>query len=153
MRAGFGTGRALIAAFALAVSGACTPIVESHGYVPTEADLAEIEPGIDTKDTVEVIAGRPASTSFLDRDGWFYVKSEYRQIGPAARREIGRDIVAIFFDEDEVVQAVERLGIEDGEVVALSRRVTDAPTEGIGFFRQLFGNIGNFDPGQFLNDN
>ena len=153
MRAVLRAGRARIAALTLAALAACTPIVESHGYVPTEADLAEIEPGIDTKDTVEVIAGRPASTSFLDQDGWFYVKSEYRQIGPAARRETARDIVAIFFDEDEVVQAVERLGIEDGQVVALSRRVTDAPTAGIGFFQQLFGNIGNFNPGQFLAEN
>lgn len=152
MLAGFGTGRMLIAVFALAALTACAPIVESHGYVPTDADLAEIEPGVDTMDTVEVIAGRPASTSFLDQDGWFYVKSEYRQVGPAARRETARDIVAIFFDEDEVVQAVERLGIEDGEIVALSRRVTDAPTAGIGFFQQLFGNIGNFNPGQFLSE-
>lgn len=152
MTAALSTGRAICAAIALSVLVACAPIVESHGYVPTEADLAEIEPGVDTKDTVEVIAGRPASTSFLDQDGWFYVKSEYRQTGPAARRETARDIVAIFFDEDEVVLSVERLGIEDGEIVALSRRVTDAPTAGIGFFQQLFGNIGNFNPGQFLGD-
>jgi hypothetical protein len=45
---------------------------------------------------------------------------------------------------------VERYGIENGQVVLLSRRVTDANTAGVGFLQQLFGNLGRIDPAQFF---
>jgi hypothetical protein len=32
----------------------------------------------------------------------------------------------------------------------ISRRVTDSNIKGVGFLRQLLGNIGNFNAGQFL---
>ncbi|KPQ14077.1 MAG: hypothetical protein HLUCCO18_16175, partial [Rhodobacteraceae bacterium HLUCCO18] len=40
---------------------------------------------------------------------------------------------------------VERFGLEDGNVVALSRRVTDSNVQGIGFLRQLLGNLGRIN--------
>lgn len=139
-------------ALAIAALTGCTPIVDSHGFVPPDAVLDEIEVGVDTESTVESIVGRPSSTGFLNELGWFYVKSEYTQRAWFEPRETGREVVAITFDDGGVVSNVERFGIEDGQIVALSRRVTDAPTEGIGFFQQLFGNLGNFNPGAFLNN-
>jgi hypothetical protein len=47
---------------------------------------------------------------------------------------------------------VERYGLEDGQVVLLSRRVTTDNTAGVGFLRQLFGNLGRIDPSQFFED-
>ena len=41
-----------------------------------------------------------------------------------------------------MVPNIERFGLEDGQVVTLSRRVTDANTKGVGYIRQLLGNIG-----------
>ena len=50
------------------------------------------------------------------------------------------------------VENVERFGLEDGQVVALNRRVTTSNTRGVGFLRQLFSNIGNIGAGQFLEE-
>ena len=46
------------------------------------------------------------------------------------------------------IQNVERYGLEDGQVVTLSRRVTDSNTAGVGLISQLLGNLTNFDPAQ-----
>ncbi|MBC7156656.1 MAG: outer membrane protein assembly factor BamE, partial [Rhodobacteraceae bacterium] len=46
---------------------------------------------------------------------------------------------------------VERFGLRDGEVVALSRRVTETNVRGVTFIRQLIGNIGNLRADQFTN--
>ena len=40
--------------------------------------------------------------------------------------------------------------LEDGRVIALSRRVTNSNVKGISLIRQLLGNFGNFTAGQFL---
>ncbi len=44
----------------------------------------------------------------------------------------------------------ERFGLQDGEVIALNRRVTDSNIEGVSFIRQLLGNLGRVDAGTLL---
>lgn len=137
-------------ALTLAALGACAPTYRSHGYIPPEDDLAEIVVGVDTKATVEDVVGTPSSAGLRNDEGFFYVRSRVRTFGPTRPREIERQVLAISFDESDVVQNIERFGLEDGRVVALERRVTDNGITNLGFLRQLLGNIGNFDPGQFL---
>ena len=66
---------------------------------------------------------------------------------------VERQVLAISFDEQDMVQNIERFGLEDGQIVPLARRVTSTSVEGKGFLRQLLGNIGNFNPGALLNNN
>ncbi len=137
-------------AVAVSALGACAPTFRSHGYIPPEEDLSEIVVGVDTKATVEEVVGSPSSAGLRNDEGFFYVRSRVRTFGPTRPKEIERQVLAISFDESEVVQNIERFGLEDGRVVALERRVTDNGITNLGFLRQLLGNIGNFDPGQFL---
>ena len=60
-------------------------------------------------------------------------------------------MVAIRFDDNGVVSNIERFGLEDGNVVALSRRVSASNIEGIGFLRQLMGNLGRLDAAGIIN--
>ncbi len=135
----------------LALAG-CAELPRTHGYVPTDAELAAIEVNLDTRDTVRSIIGDPALTGMLDDRGWFYVKSQFRYYGWREPEETGRAVVAVLFDERGLVENIERFGIEDGEVIALSRRVTDSNVSGVSFLQQLFGNIGNFNPAGLLGD-
>ena len=130
--------------------GACSPTYRSHGYIPPEEDLEEIIVGVDTRATVEDVVGSPSSAGIRNSDGFFYVRSRMRTFGPTRPREIERQVLAISFDAEDVVQNIERFGLEDGRVVTLERRVTDNGISNLGFLRQLLGNLGNFDPGQFL---
>ncbi|MEM7295897.1 MAG: outer membrane protein assembly factor BamE, partial [Pseudomonadota bacterium] len=65
---------------------------------------------------------------------------------------VEREVVVVSFGADDVVTNVERYGLEDGRVIALSRRVTDGPEQDSTFLRQLLGSIGRFDPTQLLGD-
>lgn len=64
--------------------------------------------------------------------------------------EIDRQIVAISFDSGNRVSNIERFGLADGEIVALSRRVTDTGPSGMSVLRQLMANFGRFNPTQML---
>ncbi len=131
---------------------ACSTLVDNHGYVPTEDELARIEVGRDTRETVASIAGRPSSAGILSSSGWYYVKSTYETRLYRAPVEVDREVVAVSYDEDGFVSNIERFGLEDGQVVVLNRRVTEDNRAGIGFIRQLFGNLGNFNPADFFDD-
>ena len=137
----------------VSVTVACTTQFRNHGYVPPEEELDRIEIGLDTRDSVAQLVGRPSSLGVLDVSGWYYVQSRYSQFAYQKPKEIDRQVVAISFDEAGKVENVERFGLEDGKVVVLSRRVTDSNVKGIGFLRQLFGNLTNLSADQFFSDN
>jgi outer membrane protein assembly factor BamE (lipoprotein component of BamABCDE complex) len=128
----------------------CGEVSRSHGFVPSDDQLEAVVVGRDTRATVETILGIPGSTGLVADEGWFYVRSTFEDGTYRALREVDREVVAVSFDAEGVVTNVERFGLEDGQVVALSRRVTDDNTAGIGFLRQLFGNLGRIDPAQFF---
>ncbi|WP_229726047.1 outer membrane protein assembly factor BamE [Frigidibacter albus] len=136
---------------AIGALAACQPIYRSHGYVPSDSDLAMLVVGQDTRDTVGDFIGRPSSAGVLEDGGWYYVGSRWRELGLRKPQEISREVVAISFNEGGVVQNIERFGLEDGRVVTLSRRVTDSNIKGVTFLGQLLGSIGNVNAGQFLN--
>ena len=142
-------------AFALLVAllAACTALYQNHGYIPRDVDLEQVIVGESTREDVAKAVGRPSSTGLLTGGAWYYVGSRFRHYGPREPQEIDRQVVAISFDEGGTVENVERFGLEKGQVVVLSRRVTDSNIKGLGFLRQLLGNIGNVSAGQiFQND-
>lgn len=142
--------RNAVLAFALIAVAACGTLSRTYGYVPADDDLEAVVVGLDTRTTVRTILGPPGANGILDNRGWYYVQSQFDSFGTRAPVEVDRQVVAVSFDERGVVSNVERFGIEDGRVIALSRRVTDANTQGIGFLRQLFGNLGRIDPAALL---
>lgn len=151
-RLGSGVRRGM-AALLVVLLAACTALYQNHGYIPRDADLDRVIVGESTREDVAKAVGRPSSTGLLTGGAWYYVGSRFRHYGPREPQEIDRQVVAISFDDAGTVENVERFGQEKGEVVVLSRRVTDSNIKGLGFLRQLLGNIGNVSAGQiFQND-
>ncbi|AML52532.1 outer membrane protein assembly factor BamE [Falsihalocynthiibacter arcticus] len=122
---------------------ACTAVIRKHGYIPTDEELDSVIVGVDTVETLESTVGSPSGRGILKDGDWFYVESLWKNYGYREPKEIDRQVVAIRFDDKGVVSNVERFGIEDGQVVALSRRVTDSGISGVGFLAQMFGSFGN----------
>lgn len=147
-KAAIRTGLCVTMLIALA---SCSNLDRRHGYVPLDRDLAAITVGRDTKETVAEAIGRPSTSGILSDGGWFYVESKMRTYGYKEPKEIEREVVSITFDNKGVVRNIERFGLENGRVIAISRRVTDSNIKGVSFLRQLFGSIGNFTADQLLN--
>lgn len=141
-----------LAGLCLIVTVACVPIYRNHGYAPTEIELATLTVGKDTRETVLELVGRPAAEDLLNDTSWFYVQSRWQQIGPRAPEEIERQVVVISFNEAGVLQNIERFGLEDGQVVALSRRVTETNIHGVTLMQQLFGSLGRISGEQLLQE-
>lgn len=121
---------------------ACTPIIRNHGYAPTEDELALVEVGVDTRETVGQKIGRPSTSGLLNDEGWYYVQSQYRLVGPRQPQETDRKVLAVTFSEAGVVENIALFGLEDGQVVEISRRVTETNIKGISLITQLLGSFG-----------
>lgn len=153
-----GAGRLLscvrlgLIACVISALAACAATYRNHGYVPTEQDLAELQVGKSTQEDVAFAIGRPSAIGVLAGSGWYYVGSRFKQLGLRAPQEVDRQVVAISFDDKNVVKNIERFGLKDGEVITISRRVTDSNVKGLGFLRQLLGNLGNISAADVLRD-
>ena len=144
-------GRSALVGLAMLSLAACTAQYRSHGWVPLEADLQQIVPGVDTKASVEDLIGVPTTSGVLNESGFYYIESDVRHFAWQRPEVIDRQILAITFDEAGVVDNIVSYGLEDGRVVPLTRRVTETSDGDIGFIRKLFGNIGGLNAGELLN--
>lgn len=136
----------------LVALSACAPIYRNHGYVPTENELAQVQVGQTTQDELATLVGRPSSAGVLEGSGWYYVGSRWKRLGWWAPEEVTREVLAVSFDPAGRVSNIERYGLRDGNVIVLSRRVTEPNVRGIGLARQLLGSIGRIDAGQLLDN-
>ena len=131
----------------------CAEIVRNHGYIPFQEDLDRIVIGQDTREGVASIVGPPTAGGVLAGGDYYYVASQFRHLGAIAPQEISREVLAIRFDANGLVRNIERFGLEDGRVIVLSRRVTDDNIADTTFIRQLLGNVGRVNAGDFLGEN
>ncbi len=129
---------------------ACSATFTNHGYVPPDDELAAILPGIDDRASVEDTIGRPSASGIVGEDTWFYVASRQRHYLYNAPEVTERQIVAISFDQRGTVENIRELGLEDGQVVNFSRRVTETNIQEVTFLRQLFSNFGRINIGDAL---
>lgn len=134
-----------------AALAACTPLYVNHGYAPTELDLAAVVVGQTTRDDLPDLIGRPSSSGVLSNSGWYYVQSRWQSYAYKAPVEVDRQVIAISFSDAGVVENVERFGLQDGQVVALSRRVTESNIKGISLVKQLLSNFGRVSAAQLTN--
>jgi len=131
---------------------ACSAIYRDHGYVPDDTSLEQVQVGVSSRQEVADAVGRPSASGLLNDEGWYYVQSKFKHLGPFRPEETDRQVVAISFDERGIVENVERFGLQDGQVVPLSRRVTESNIKGVSFLRQLFSSFGRLRASDILDN-
>jgi len=142
--------KAAVAAVALAALGACSAQYRDHGYTPPQEDLDEIVLGVDTRDSVAETIGAPTMSGVVNDSGFYYVESRVRHFAWRAPEVVDRQVLAISFDTNGTVTNIERYGLEDGQAVPLTRRVTQTGGN-VSFIRQLLARLGSFSAADFLN--
>lgn len=138
----------IVAAISLA---GCVSTFDNHGYVPPEDELAQIEVGRDTRETVAEAVGRPSTSGVVRDEAWFYTAYRIENYAFRAPTVVERDVLAISFNERGVVSNIERFGLEDGRIVTLSRRVTETSVRDNGLLRQIMTNFGRFNVADVIN--
>lgn len=134
---------------AISLSG-CAATYRDHGYLPIEEDLEQVVVGVDTRSTVTEVLGSPIGSGVLEDGAIFYISTRIKNYLFYEPKVVSREMLVVSFDDQDQVANLERFGLEDGRVIVLSRRVTEAPVKGPKILTQILGNLGNFNPGDFL---
>lgn len=137
-------GAAAALATMLAAAG-CSPVTQTHGFVPRAAELDAIEAGVDTRATVLRKVGRPTLTSTFDTDEWFYISTKTETFAFYEPEVVEQTIITIAFDDQGAVTEINRYGVDDGRVIDLVTRETPTSGRKLTILQQAFGNIGRFN--------
>ena len=135
----------LVAAVLLGLA-ACTPTIESHGDLPLPERLAQVQVGRSKSDVLTLL-GTPSTTFNMDTDRWYYISNKTEEVTYHHVEEVERLVIVVEFGKDGKVASIKKLGLKDGEDVAMVDRVTPTTGVGMSLIGQLIGNVGRFDSG------
>jgi outer membrane protein assembly factor BamE (lipoprotein component of BamABCDE complex) len=129
----------------IAMIAGCAAMVEQRGNLPTSEKLAEIQPGVTSKDEVIKILGSPSSVSIFNDKSWYYIS---RRTGQTAFFEpdlLDQQVYIVSFDDQGVVKTVDHKGVQDARAIEPVPRATPAPGRELTFLEQVIGNVGKFN--------
>lgn len=119
------------------------PVVDHRGFVPDEGQLETIKVGVDSKLSVSSRLGTPSTAGDFNGETWYYISSDQELFTYHRPKIVKQEIVAIHFDQNDVVSDVRRYGIEDGRVVDFVKRETPTRGKELSLLQQLLGNVGS----------
>lgn len=122
--------------------GGCIGTQEHRGSVIDKELVSVIQAGVDNKESVEQVLGRPTFGGTFGDTDWYYVSRDTKAYVLRTPRVREQTVLHIRFDPAGNVVAVDETG---AELVARIDPVGDkTPTLGRekGIFDEIFGNIG-----------
>ena len=130
------------ALIALVALGACTPLRTHTGYV-VDADLVNsVQPGVDNRQSVLAVLGKPSFTSQFNTGDWYYIARDTRNFAYNNPKVTNQTTLKVSFDAKGNVTGVTRTGAE--QIASVNPSGEKTPTLGRkrSIFDELFGNIG-----------
>jgi outer membrane protein assembly factor BamE (lipoprotein component of BamABCDE complex) len=127
-----------------AALAACAPMIDTRGNMPPIEVISTIQPGVTTRTQVSQLLGSPSTVGTFNDRTWYYIGRKTETVAFLDPELTDQQVLVIKFDESGVVQDFEKRGIETAREVAMNERETPTAGHSLGFFEQLFGNIGRF---------
>lgn len=126
---------------------ACKRVMNDQGYIIDEELLAAVQPGVDNKQSVTKMLGRPTLTSKWEDTDWYYVSRTTKQFAFHRPDPVKQTLLIVRFTPDGTVQSVEKEGLELAADITPNPDKTRTLGRESGLLQDLFGNIGQVGAG------
>jgi outer membrane protein assembly factor BamE (lipoprotein component of BamABCDE complex) len=123
---------------------ACAPRVYIRGNLPREEALSKVEVGKHTRKQTAKILGTPSVTGTFDDKIWYYISRKTEKVAFFEEEVVDQQVVAVYFNEQNIVEAIHRYNKDDRRLIALQERKTPTVGKEYSIMDQLLGNIGRF---------
>lgn len=123
-------------------TGACVPLKGHQGYVVDSDLVNSVQPGVDNRQSVLQVLGKPTFTSEFNQGDWFYVSRDTRNFAYNNPKVTGQITLRISFDGRGTVTGIHRTGAEEIASISPYGKVTPTLGRKRNLFDELFGNIG-----------
>ena len=107
--------------------------------------LKELVPGTSTRTDVTALIGSPTTRATFDDSTWLYISEVTRPRIAQTQGVLRQDVVVLHFNDQGILQDVNKLTQDDSVPVAVVARSTPSPGTEASFLQQVFGNIGRFN--------
>lgn len=129
---------------ATSLMGGCAKTINHRGYLIDEDVVSEIRPGVDNRASVSAAMGTPSVKPAFDDSTWFYVSQTQESWAFFKPDLTAHEVIAVSFDSAGNVSAIDRMGMDTIHSVNHVDRTTPTRGKELGFFEQIFSNIGRF---------
>ncbi|CAN5260202.1 hypothetical protein BH10PSE15_BH10PSE15_19550 [soil metagenome] len=123
-------------------AGGCVPLKTHQGYVIDTDLVNSVQPGVDTRQSVLQVLGKPTFTSQFNQGDWYYVSREARGFAYNNPHVKTQTTLRISFDGKGNVTGIHRTGVEQVASISPMKKTTPTLGRSHSFFQELFGNIG-----------
>jgi outer membrane protein assembly factor BamE (lipoprotein component of BamABCDE complex) len=117
-----------------------------RGISVTPHDLAELTPGLSQQADVQAVLGPPTFTPQFSPNNWVYVAQVTKMRIAQTEGVKSQNVIVVAFDNNGVMQSVTQKTMKDGINVAMEGHQTPVPGGSPGFFQQLVGGVGSYNP-------
>lgn len=142
--------RCLIAvalAISVATLPACTQTVTQHGYVMSDAALDQVPAG-SSREQVLIALGTPSTTARFGGEIFYYIsQTKSRPVAFMNSSVVDQRVLAVYFDEEELVTRLADYGLKDGQVFDFVSRTTPTGGKDFSLVSQLLGAAGRVATG------
>jgi len=123
-------------------TGACTPLRAHQGYVLDVDLINSVQPGVDNRQSVLQVLGKPSFASQFNQGDWYYIARDTRNFAYNNPKVTNQTTLKVSFDAKGNVTGVTRTGAE--QIASVNPSGDKTPTLGRkrSIFDELFGNIG-----------
>jgi outer membrane protein assembly factor BamE (lipoprotein component of BamABCDE complex) len=129
---------------ALAV-GACDPIVDVHGFVPTPGSLEKLEVGSQSRDDVLRLLGNPSSVGNFGDTTWYYITQRQESVAFFEPSIVEQKVTAISFGDNGRIREIKTYGLQDAKEAGMVDRKTPTVGKELTVVEQILGNVGRFN--------
>jgi outer membrane protein assembly factor BamE (lipoprotein component of BamABCDE complex) len=126
------------------VMGGCAKTINQRGYLFDEEVVEEIRAGIDNRSSVTAALGTPSMTATFDDETWFYVSQTKQNVAFFKPQTTEQKILVISFNDRGDVTDINNLGLDATNDINFEDDTTPTRGKELGFFEQIFSNIGRF---------
>lgn len=121
----------------------CAETVNTRGQVILPSRLAQVQPGVTTRQDVLQLLGSPSTSGTLNDNRWYYVTSSIGTTSLDPYNLKSRQVVVIDFDpKSDVVATVTQKGKDDGKEISPDDKVTPTHGQAMGIVDQVVDTLG-----------
>ena len=129
--------------FVLALSiSACESRKATRGNFVTDTQISQVAIGQTDRKSLVNLLGPPSTLGTFDAQVWYYIGRQTEQWAFLEPKVTSQRVYAIYFDNRNVVEHIEKYDKDDARQVEVVDRKTPTSGRSVTFLEQMIGNIG-----------
>lgn len=117
-----------------------------RGIAVNQHDLEQLTPGVSSESDAQAVLGPPTVQEIFNNNNWIYISQVTKMRIARTEGVKQQHVVVLSFDNNGVLQSVSQKTLKDSVAVAMDSNQTPVPGGKAGFFQQLIGGVGSYNP-------